>query len=46
MNHKLYKKENRFYAFTYGEDRSMQEFEIKYVFGNYPCSSIWLNSIG
>lgn len=36
MTHKLYKKDNRFYALTDGEDGTLQEFEIKYVFGHYP----------
>lgn len=36
MTHKLYKKNNRFFALTDGEDGKLQEFEIKYVFGYYP----------
>jgi tetratricopeptide (TPR) repeat protein len=37
--HKLYKKENKFYAWTVGEEGSMQEFEIKYVFGFCPLQN-------
>ncbi|MDC1105754.1 multiheme c-type cytochrome [Prolixibacteraceae bacterium] len=36
MTHKLYKRDDRFYALTDGEDGKMKEFEIKYVFGHYP----------
>jgi tetratricopeptide (TPR) repeat protein len=36
MTHKLYKRDNRFYAYTDGEFGKMEEFEIKYVFGHYP----------
>ena len=36
MTHKLYKRDNRFYAYTDGESGKMEEFEIKYVFGYYP----------
>jgi Tfp pilus assembly protein PilF len=34
--HKFYKKDDRFYVFTDGENGEMQEFEIKYVFGFTP----------
>lgn len=34
--HKFYKRDGRFYVFTDGENREMQEFEIKYVFGFTP----------
>ena len=34
--HKAYKKNNKFYVFTDGEDGEMQEYEVKYVFGYYP----------
>ncbi len=36
ITHKLYKRGNKFYAYTDGEDGKLQEFEIKYVFGFYP----------
>ncbi|MBI9059241.1 MAG: tetratricopeptide repeat protein [Labilibaculum sp.] len=36
MTHKLYKRDNRFYAFTDGETGKLEEYEIKYVFGYYP----------
>lgn len=34
--HKLYKKDNKFMAYTDGPEGSMHEFEIKYVFGYTP----------
>ena len=36
MEHRLYKKDNRFYAYTDGPNGQMKAFEIKYVFGFYP----------
>jgi tetratricopeptide (TPR) repeat protein len=36
ITHKLYKRDNRFYALTDGESGKLEEFEIKYVFGYYP----------
>ncbi|MGQ1891366.1 multiheme c-type cytochrome [Thermophagus sp. OGC60D27] len=34
--HKMYKKGERFFVYTDGEDGQMQEFEVKYVFGYTP----------
>lgn len=34
--HKMYKRDDRFFVFTDGEDGRMQEFEVKYVFGFTP----------
>lgn len=34
--HKMYRKEDRFFVYTDGEDGTMQEFEVKYVFGFTP----------
>jgi len=34
--HKMYKKDGRFFVTTDGEDGSMKEFEVKYVFGYFP----------
>jgi tetratricopeptide (TPR) repeat protein len=34
--HKMYKRDNRFYVYTDGEDGKMHEFEVKYVFGFTP----------
>ncbi len=39
MVHKLYKRGASFFAWTDGEDGTMQEFEIKYVFGFYPLQN-------
>ena len=36
QTHKFYKKDNRFFVYTDGEDGNMQEFEVKYVFGYTP----------
>ena len=36
QSHKLYKKGQKYFAFTDGEDGKMKEYEIKYVFGYYP----------
>jgi len=34
--HKMYKKDDRFFVYTDGEDGEMEEFEVKYVFGFTP----------
>jgi len=34
--HKMYKKDDRFFVYTDGENGEMEEFEIKYVFGFTP----------
>lgn len=34
--HKFFKRDNKYFVFTDGEDGQMQEFEIKYVFGFTP----------
>ena len=34
--HKMYRKDGKFYVYTDGEDGTMQEFEVKYVFGFTP----------
>lgn len=34
--HKCYKKGDKFFVYTDGEDGSMEEFEVKYVFGYSP----------
>lgn len=34
--HRMYRKEDKFLVYTDGEDGTMQEFEIKYVFGFTP----------
>ena len=36
QKHKAYKKDNKFYVFTDGDDGTMQEYEVKYVFGHTP----------
>nr|WP_321405317.1 multiheme c-type cytochrome [uncultured Carboxylicivirga sp.] len=36
MNHRFFKKDGRFMVNTDGADGTMQDFEVKYVFGNYP----------
>ncbi len=34
--HKFYKKGNKFFVYTDGEDGEMHEYEVKYVFGHTP----------
>ncbi|SFF06808.1 multiheme c-type cytochrome [Thermophagus xiamenensis] len=34
--HKMYKKDNKFFVYTDGEDGQMHEYEVKYVFGFTP----------
>ncbi len=34
--HRLYKKDEKFFAFTDGSDGKMQEFEVQYTFGAWP----------
>jgi len=34
--HKFYKKDDKFFVFTDGENGEMQEFEVKYTFGYTP----------
>ncbi len=36
QTNKFYKRDNKFYVFTDGEDGKMKEFEVKYVFGYTP----------
>ena len=36
QSHKAYKKDNKFFVFTDGDDGKMQEYEVKYVFGHTP----------
>ena len=36
QTHKAYKKDNKFFVLTDGEDGKMHEYEVKYVFGYYP----------
>ncbi|MCF6358501.1 MAG: cytochrome c family protein, partial [Draconibacterium sp.] len=36
QTNKFYKKDNKFYVFTDGDDGKMHEFEVKYVFGYTP----------
>ncbi len=36
QTNKFYKRNNKFYVFTDGEDGKMKEFEVKYVFGYSP----------
>ena len=36
QTHKTYKKDNKFFVLTDGEDGKMHEYEVKYVFGYYP----------
>ncbi len=36
QTHKAYKKDNKFFVLTDGEDDKMHEYEVKYVFGHYP----------
>tara|TARA_R110002050_G_scaffold184982_1_gene318743 strand:- start:314 stop:2611 length:2298 start_codon:yes stop_codon:yes gene_type:complete len=36
MTHKMYKRDGRFYVLTDGEHGSLEEFEVKYVFGYDP----------
>lgn len=37
--HKAYKKDGRYYVLTDGEDGSMKEYEVKYVFGHEPLQN-------
>ena len=37
--HKAYKKGNKFFVYTDGEDGKMHEYEVKYVFGHYPLQN-------
>lgn len=39
QTHKAYKKGKRFYVLTDGEDGSMKEYEVKYVFGHEPLQN-------
>ncbi len=36
LTHKFYKKDNKFFVFTDGENGEMQEYEVKYTFGFTP----------
>ncbi|NOR74613.1 MAG: hypothetical protein GQ525_05595 [Draconibacterium sp.] len=36
LTHKCYKRDNKFYVFTDGEEGEMKEYEVKYVFGYTP----------
>ncbi len=36
QTNKFYKKENKFFVYTDGDDGKMKEFEVKYVFGYTP----------
>ena len=39
QNHKCYKKGNKFFVFTDGENGQMKEYEVKYVFGHFPIQN-------
>jgi len=36
QTHKFYKRDGKFFVLTDGENGSMKEYEVKYVFGHYP----------
>ena len=36
ITHKLYRKDDKFFVYTDGENGEMEEFEVKYTFGYYP----------
>lgn len=36
---KAYKRQDKFFVVTDGEDGSMKEYEVKYVFGHYPLQT-------
>lgn len=38
-NHRCYKKDNKFMVYTDGEDGTMQNYEVKYVFGYDPLQN-------
>jgi hypothetical protein len=38
--HKAYQKEDKFFVWTDGPNGEMEEFEVKYVFGHYPLTTI------
>jgi predicted CXXCH cytochrome family protein len=37
--HRFYKKDDRYFVYTNGEDGSMQELEVKYTFGAWPLQN-------
>lgn len=39
QSHRCYKKENKFFVFTDGEDGEMRDYEVKYVFGHFPLQN-------
>ena len=36
QTHKMFKRDGKFFVITDGEDGSMKEYEVKYVFGHFP----------
>ena len=39
QTHRMYKKDSAFYVYTDGEDGSMKEYKIEYVFGFFPLQN-------
>ncbi len=46
QTNKFYKRDNKFYVYTDGEDGKMKEFEVKYVFGYTPLQQYLVEFAG